>query len=1030
MISWSGKADNKSWQMAGNWDTGTVPTANDQVILNSSIITDITIEGNAECLSLSIGSGISNFFIALNGILKINGQLIVNTDLLFIPPTCTFWNSGELNIRELATSLEQELLEIQGTLVNESTGTMIVEKISFSGTNTSEQNREAIKIGINGELRNEGIITLPALDGSGINVGGELINESSGTINLEQIVLSGIIMPSGTTSTPTFHNHGTVFSTMDRGARSTTLATFPGTEVFNYGDITVMNSITAIDVMRLLGDFTNFPSGSVTLTDSRGIQLGLLASSNMEFLNQGSLSLVNQTTTPTGSALYATNGATLDNMGSIDISGYTRGLAVNTFGNIINQSGQKIDIMGTYSNGINNGGTIDNYGDLNLTACGNESFRNVGSSVNHSTGVVNIVDADGIALRNAPNSSSGPTALFQNLGQLNISTLFNDVAISNYSLGIFRQEGKMDITSNSKIQNVSPGEFYMQDTINATEFINQGLLSFLPSTNPYVFDGILSLEGLGSLDYHISSSINLTPIKVAGNLFLGGTLDLGFDGGYIPGINETIDLIEQEGTRFGFFDNFAPAAPLSNHEVSYSNADILQLAYNPCGNTVQENEFLFASGNWSSASSWSLGHVPLSCEEVILDPSTGSMTVMMDVVSTEIAKLSIYGDAELTIQAGRTLKVNRNYEDSGTEALLIYEEGKLTNNGTVLVNNVDGSELVENRGELHNNFLLVINSGYNLGVQGILNSGTLLNSLSGIVLVENLYTGSSQDPFAISNEHIYIENGGSTSGYNFVNTASGSLYGNGHVSSPVVENFGLINPGDTSMHSIGNLTISGNLEMQSGSKLLIDVTSAGSPGGYDHLTVAQNINLGGGDIEILGLPSFIPVPTDQFPFLTYQGSISGSIGNQIFSSEFATWDIVDDLSSQLILIYDATCLTTNLSWTDDGEDSYWTTAKNWTNSILPLACHDVYIGPGASVSVAPSDVLNTAYLEVQETTFLVSPGATLTLHGDDPFQASLYLKNATVTNNGVITINKVATKPSIKMDKLSTLQNNGQIIVK
>lgn len=1030
-ISWTGTAGDNLWSNYKNWSTNTVPTLIDEVFINGPSAHVVFIDGKFDCRRLQV-SGNHMITIEAGELLEINGQNVATTDLLFVSSDATFENYGTLYVHDLTTSSELELIDIEGDFINAAGATTIVENISFTGTYTSSVNREAINIGNDGVLTNIGIISLDNLSGSGITVNGSLVNEKNGEIELESnIDLTGITLENGT-STATFQNHGTLLSTMNGAFSSYSIWSFRDTEVHNYGTIRVENSNIPLNSLQFRGDVTNYANAEIEVINSSGVLIGFPSSGLVEFLNQGDVSIVRPGYL-LSTAISIREGATLNNEKDITISGFALGMSTIQSGNLVNQLGATFSISGTSSSALNNVGEVSNYGTIDISDCGNESYRNLYTTVNYATGVINVINADGWALRNARASSSSPHAAFQNYGELNISALNDDLAIYNFSQSIFRQAGKVDIQSNSKIINLNPAIFYMQDTINAPEFDNRGDLVFSPSPYPYVFEGDLRLSGVGKIDYYISSSFNPRKIKVEGDLYVDGELDLEFEGGYVPGTFQNIDLLEQVGSRTGFFETFTPEFVLPNHQLSYGNPNIVKLAYNACGSGVVENQFLFASGNWSSASNWSLGHVPLPCEEVVLRDIGGNpLTVTMNSISPEIAKLTIFGDAELIIQAGKTLTINREYQENlGSQALYIYEDGKLVNNGTLNVKNVDGGPMIENRGEIENNDILRISDGYNSQVRGLTNRGFFNNTDDGILYVSDLDPGISENPTSIYNYGTYLENGISDLDYGFYNRSDSELYGNGDVFAPYVNNSGIISPGDTSLYDVGDLTITGDLQLSGGSLLVVDVVSNAGPGflgGHDRLTVTATTQLGG-EIEIKREPSFTPASNEQFPFLIYQTAINGSFSTQTMPSKFTGWEVADDQVNKLVLILDESCFTTNLEWTDDGEDIKWTTAKNWTNKILPLACHDVVIDNG-TVEIDDRDEARVSSLIMDNSTIIIDTGGLLATHGDSPLEAALKLTGSTIINKGSIILSNTLTLPSIIMDNSSNLDNQNSLIVK
>jgi hypothetical protein len=173
VIQWTAAGGNPLWSFANNWDSLTVPTINDDVIINlANIPGSVTIADAAFANSLTVG-GNSNFAQSVNvqnsltigvggGSIKANGMITVNS-----APSLPFCSQGQFNAGS-------NLLFVSGTLC----GNFEFTNVNFSGAAAKQINGTTNVTGIliaDLPVGSQGLISI---------VGGELV--VTGTFKVTQ----------------------------------------------------------------------------------------------------------------------------------------------------------------------------------------------------------------------------------------------------------------------------------------------------------------------------------------------------------------------------------------------------------------------------------------------------------------------------------------------------------------------------------------------------------------------------------------------------------------------------------------------------------------------------------------------------------------------------------------------------------------------------------------------------------------------------------------------------------------------------
>lgn len=142
------------------------------------------------------------------------------------------------------------------------------------------------------------------------------------------------------------------------------------------------------------------------------------------------------------------------------------------------------------------------------------------------------------------------------------------------------------------------------------------------------------------------------------------------------------------------------------------NPEVCDLKDNNCNGLIddiaspQTNTWIAGSGSWFVATNWSLGVVPQRCQNVVIAGSNGTVVTIPSAQIGEARSVLVQSGKSLIIQNTGSLTINNG--------LNLINSGTVTNNGTLSINNILDNALF-----------------------GITNSGTITNSSSGSITIQN-----------------------------------------------------------------------------------------------------------------------------------------------------------------------------------------------------------------------------------------------------------------------------------------------------
>ncbi|MBI5359736.1 MAG: hypothetical protein HZA48_04045 [Planctomycetes bacterium] len=351
VIRWEGDV-NQFWSSAGNWNTGTIPTASDKVIIPSpddrvGAANDPVLDINATVGSLMIYDGTVFSTSGTNRTLRVNNQLFIESNQGYgSAANLNFTSSGVGSLFNAGTiqnegtvSSAAEIFNVSGTLTNAGFFTSTSPSFAVTGDLNNTGNFTTGNMIITGSFTNSGTFTPGAgtvtLNGTTGNVtmGSALFNSvtiPTGSVYtaLDTFALSSTFTLSGYLKVKTGITFGTTFTeaggTVD--FNGTSAQTMPA-ETYNViivsntsaGGVTAGGAIAAVDLT--VNNSSVFIGGGNTITiNGKWTNNGTFTSQTSNVTFAGAASTIEGTAVTTFNNLSVTNTLTV-NVSEIKVNG-------------------------------------------------------------------------------------------------------------------------------------------------------------------------------------------------------------------------------------------------------------------------------------------------------------------------------------------------------------------------------------------------------------------------------------------------------------------------------------------------------------------------------------------------------------------------------------------------------------------------------------------------------------------------------------------------------------------------------------
>ncbi len=172
--------------------------------------------------------------------------------------------------------------------------------------------------------------------------------------------------------------------------------------------------------------------------------------------------------------------------------------------------------------------------------------------------------------------------------------------------------------------------------VSSTTFTNSGTIGPGASAGTLSITGNVALASTSVIDIELEAVATFDVLAISGTAALNGTLNVTYLGGYTPSVSDDFAVITNVGTQSGMFSSVS--VPFGSiFSTAYNANDVTLTATS--ASTVNEWD-TDSSGDWNTAGNWSLNHVPLSSEAVLIDRSAGTYTITISSGTQAVAQLS------------------------------------------------------------------------------------------------------------------------------------------------------------------------------------------------------------------------------------------------------------------------------------------------------------------------------------------------------------------------------------------------------
>ena len=394
-------------------------------------------------------------------------------------------------------------------------------------------------------------------------------------------------------------------------------------------------------------------SGSINIRDLDGaFAYGIYVDETSEFVStELSDVVISNLNAP---AIRISPGATFTNGDDVRTVDILASPAIFNLGYLFNYSGSRIEVDNISGAGISSTGTIENLGVIDISNCngwGMDLGVNAALINDHSIYIENTTSA----------------------------------SITNFSTATVYGNGEIDV-DNGFLQHarMNPGRSPGILTVD-------GNLSHDPAS-------IDTFEIAGAADPGDSLGFDL--VQVEGDLVLDGKLVVKLLNGFVPADDQSFRLFTYTGALSGAFSSIELPPSMAGWFLDFTFPGRIILRKIPCDYGV--NTFLGGNKKWHKASNWSLGHIPLPCEEVVINPGD---TVLITSGNTAEALTVLVDSAFMHIEVNASLIMDLDhYEQHG----LWIKSGYVENLGEIHIKDTYREDAVHcNDGSHFENYGLI-----------------------------------------------------------------------------------------------------------------------------------------------------------------------------------------------------------------------------------------------------------------------------------------------------------------------------------
>jgi hypothetical protein len=604
-ITWTNAGGTLEWTDAANWDTGEVPAAGDDVLIEDD---DVTLTGTTTIQRVQVGSG-ATLTIAAASVLNIDG-FAGDDDGLETTPSADIFNNGTINISNLSGGAADGVY-VRKTFIN--AGTLNITGVGHHGISLAA-----------GAMTNTGTINISAVG---------LDDNESDYISVDD---SGSV-PS------TFDNNGSItitVTTADHGIYVNDASTFNNSSMISISATGASEGDDGIQVNDR-GVFNNLAGGTISINDAKdfsvyvaadcsftnsngatlditgGIDGNISLDEDGVFNNSGSISILNtlrwgvyvtdeSVFTNTSTGIIAIDGAgdyslyidannratpaTLINQGTITVdNGSASGTRTVDSGVFENMASGTLTITNPGADGLEtqSGSSFNNAGTVSISGSG-DGIEMEGNSSLTNTGAITITSAtrDGVEMKG--------TSIMNNSGTIDIDSpaadgfeLEGDPTFNNMMGGVLTvtnpasdKDGlQIDgagaaVNNDGRLLFIGNGSDDIE--LKAGSFVNTANAVFEPGASP----GMLEVRG-ADIDFG-SSTINFEITGLTAtteydqisksdptNVTISNTNAYLDWGSYVPAIGDEFTIIRGSGTVTGEFASVTSSNPDIVYDVNY-----------------------------------------------------------------------------------------------------------------------------------------------------------------------------------------------------------------------------------------------------------------------------------------------------------------------------------------------------------------------------------------------------------------------------------------------------------------------------